>query len=253
MLFSDIRTFTFAAAALLGASWTTPALAQVPANPSNYAASAPAPPVDDRPIVRLSVRALGEQWADTSIAAVYRSGSFMPGIGLNVPIWGPLSAEIEAGYMQARPRESVSTGSTDDSGAILVDDPRRFHLAPLTLMAFYTFSQDLFPVDVYVGGGPSFTVFSEQFPIGTVQFESDTTPSNRGAINGAKVGFEARVGIRIDLGLVDEPRTWPPEKGRLRAIELEIFGSKRFNLPPRDGMGFNLNAWRGGVGLVMGF
>lgn len=192
----------------------------------------------EREPFRFGLRGLVETWADDAIATVYRSGAVTGGVAVVAPVWGPVAVELEAGYRRLKPHSL----ETDAAGSTAADDGRLFQLAPITLLVEGAWSPPKTPLSLYGGLGPALVVFHERFPTGSLPDESGI-----GSRSGVKMGVELRVGGRVDTGLV-QARMAPGNP--LRSIELEIFGAKRIHSGKK---GFDLNAWRGGLGLLFGF
>jgi hypothetical protein len=112
----------------------------------------------------------------------------------------------------------------------------KFELMPINLSFEYIFGADTDrDWDLFVGLGPSLVVFSERHP-----------SNKKGEIvRGTHLAVETMVGLRIDTGLI-EPRLAPAPQG-LDGIEIEVFGARRTQFPTK---GFDLGAWRGGLGVV---
>lgn len=195
--------------------------------------------------MRLAFRGVAEVWSDDAIAAVYRPGAVMFGAGIVVPIWGPVFLELEAAYRKLQPKGTEG----DETNT----DPRRFHIVPITVLAEYRLDPLKLPIQAFVAAGPTFTVWTEQFAPGSVDFDDATVDwSQVAAQSGAKVGAELRLGLRFPIDVINPRPEWQ-SKGGLQAVEIELFGAKRFNKTPKPGEGLNLNAWRAGLGLLLGF
>ncbi len=97
------------------------------------------------------------------------------------------------------------------------------------------------------------TAFDERFPQGSVYVEDDpdTTAaewSQRSAQTAAVLGWEMRLGTRIDTGLI-QPRLAPAGPGVLKALEIEIYVGRRFHRKPAAGV--DLSAWRAALGASL--
>jgi len=197
------------------------------------------PPADDaaapatsqerprRPLV-VSLRGIAETWSDPGIGTVYGTGGLLSGVGVVVPIAGPISLDIEAAYRRMY---------TDD-GAESPDDTFRMEMLPVSFLVEYTFDNERSPVEGFVGLGPSFAGFREHHPADPA--------TGLGVTRGAKFSLEPRVGIRFDTGLVS-PTMAPTSP--IQGVDLELYGARRLQLP--GGKGFDLDAWRGGIGLAV--
>ncbi|MEQ1564121.1 MAG: hypothetical protein ABMA64_00695 [Myxococcota bacterium] len=179
------------------------------------ALAAPIPEPPAAPGVHLVIRGLVEQWNEPALAAVYKSGSWLGGIGVVTPVVGPVSLDFEASFRRLR-----ADGTT-------------FEIAPLS--GLVELGGTVGKVDLYAGVGPSWTVFSER---------PEEDPSR--VVQGARIGGELRAGLRVDTGLVDPPMP-PATSGPVRRLELEVYLGRRAGMP--GGEGLLLGAWRGCVGL----
>ena len=186
----------------------------------------PDEPPERRPLV-VAVRGIAETWSDPGIGTVYGTGGLLSGLGVVVPLLGPLSLDIEAAYRRMY---------TDD-GAETPDDTFVMEMLPVSFVVEWTLANETSPVEGFVGLGPSFAGFREHHPRDAEGF---------GVTRGAKFGLETRVGVRFDTGLV-QPTMAPTSP--VRGVDLELYGARRLQLP--GGKGFDLDAWRGGVGLAV--
>jgi hypothetical protein len=176
--------------------------------------------------VTVAVRGIAETWSDPGIGTVYASGGLLGGVGVVVPLFGPVALDVEAAYRRMY----------TDEGSDTPDDTLRMEVLPVSFLAEYHFRSDESPVDGFVGLGPSFAGYREHHP-------PDET--GLGLTRGAKFSLELRTGLRFDTGLV-QPRMAPTSP--IQGVDLEIYGARRMQLP--GGTGFDLDAWRGGVGLA---
>ena len=186
-------------------------------------AAPPVPEPPEKPGVQVVIRGLVEQWNDPAIAAVYKSGTWLGGIGVVAPVIGPVSVDLEASF-----RRLQGEGSTFEvfplSGVVEVGGPLGGGRA-----------------DGFVGLGPTWTGFSEK-----------PTEAPVDLVQGARLGAELRAGLRLDTGLVDPPMP-PATGGPVRRLNLEIYLARRSGLPGGPTDGLQLGAWRGCVGLGLGF
>jgi hypothetical protein len=193
---------------------------------SSLALAAPDParpgaaPAEDEPGVQLVLRGLVEHWNEPALSAVYKSGTWLGGLGLVVPVVGPLGLDLELGFGRLK-----GTGST-------------MELAPLS--ALVELGAPMGRLDGFVGVGPAWTVFGER-----------VEGSTEGAVQGARIAAELRAGLRLDTGLVDPPSP-PTPQGLLQALQLEVYVARRAQMPG-EAEGLQLGAWRGSVGLGMEF
>lgn len=184
------------------------------------------------PGIRIVVRGVGEMWHDTAIASTYRGGGLVAGLGAVVPITDWLGVDAEIGYHRA---------SADGEG--------RLQLVPMSLLAEASLqpSPD-HDLSLFGGLGPAMVAWSEsgQDPTTLSEDGSELGPS---VLRGARPGLEVRVGMRVDLDLI-EPSLMPGRDEPLKAVELEISGGRRF---APTSSGFDLNTWRVGAGLALVF
>jgi len=207
---------------------TALALAQDPAPAAPAAPDAAAsddeeerPPVD----TLVAVRAVAETWSDPAIGTLYATGGLLGAVGVVVPISRKIRLDVEAGYRRMY----------QDDGAESPDDTYRFEMVPVSIVPEFTFVGKERPLDGFIGLGPSFAGFREHAPAG---------PEGLGVTRGAKFGLELRAGLRIDTGLI-QPRMAPTSP--VRGVDVELYGARRLQLP--GGTGFDLDAWRGGLGV----
>lgn len=186
---------------------------------------APAPDPGLAPDVLVAVRAIAESWSDPGIGTVYATGGLLGAIGVVVPLSNKLRIDVEAGYRRMY----------QDDGAENPDDTYRFEVLPVSIVPEWTFVGKQRPLDGFIGLGPSFAGFREHAPADV---------EGIGVVRGAKFSLELRTGLRIDTGLV-QARMAPTSP--VRGVDLEIYGARRLQLP--GGKGFDLDAWRGGVGV----
>jgi hypothetical protein len=203
----------------------TLAFAQDPASASSPADPAveeePLPPVD----TLVSIRAVAETWSDPAIGTLYATGGLLGAVGVVVPLSKRLRLDVEAGYRRMY----------QDDGAEEPDDTYRFEVVPISIVPEFTFVGRERPLDGFVGLGPSFAGFREHAPANV---------DGLGVTRGAKFSLEARAGLRIDTGLIQE-RMAPTSP--VRGVDVELYGARRLQLPGDNG--FDLDAWRGGLGV----
>lgn len=164
---------------------------------------------------RVVARGLVEQWDDPALATVYKSGTWLGGVGVIAPVWGPILVDLEASF-----KRISGAGST-------------FEIAPLSGLVEVAMKQG--SIQPYAGLGPTWTVFSEK---------GATT------VNGSRIAGEIRGGLRINTGLVQPPLP-PASGGPVKALEIELYLGRRMTLP--GGTGLSLGAWRGSLGVGVAF
>jgi len=197
-----------------------------PADPSTPPAvekeeKEPLPPAD----TLVSVRAIAETWSDPAIGTLYATGGLLGAVAVVVPLSTRLRLDVEVGYRRMY----------QDDGAEEPDDTYRFEVVPISILPEFTFVGRERPLDGFVGLGPSFAGFREHAP---------ANAEGVGVTRGAKFSLEARAGLRIDTGLIQE-RMGPTSP--VRGVDVELYGARRLQLP--GGKGFDLDAWRGGLGV----
>jgi len=196
---------------------------------SALAAPPPPPweePVVPEPTVRLALRGLIETWEDGSLGTVYKTGMVAPGVGAVVPITGRLALDLEGGYRKIRPRDEGLDASVE--------------LIPMAATVQFDLIRDP-GWSWFAGVGPSLMVFSERHP----QNKAGGVDGAQ-VVRGARLGVDVRTGARIDTGLIQPSRI--PGIKRPSGLDLEFTGARRFTRPGLEG--FNLGAWRLGVGVA---
>jgi hypothetical protein len=184
------------------------------------------------PTFRLVVRGVAEQWNEPAIATVYQQGGLMGGIGAVVPIWDDLSLDVEFVYRRF-----------PQGGGSVANGPSGYQLQilPISFLLEYKFALNG-PMHGFAGWGPAYTVFSE---------DAITEDSGLSVVSGARLASEFRLGLRVDTGLITPLHSSVPQGG-VQALELEIYGSRRMQLP-RKIERLDLGAWRGCIGLGLRF
>jgi len=204
---------------------TTPTPAPAAPAPAAAAPAVPVPPKPEKPRPMVVGRAIAEAWSDPAIGTVYASGGILSGLGAVIPITRTIGVDVEVGYRRLH----------TDEGAAETDDTFLLEVLPISGLAEFTLASKTSALDGFVGVGPSFAGFREHHPPNAEGF---------GITRGAKLSLELRAGLRIDTGLV-QPRMAPGSP--VRGLDVELYGARRFQVP--GGKGFDLDAWRGGLGL----
>lgn len=186
-----------------------------------FAAPVPSDAPPDGP--RVVLRAIAEHRGEAAIAAVYRSGGAAVGLGLGLPVTPRLDLDLEAAYSRVQSRE------TDDL---------RLELLPLSALGAWH-ARPGRGATPYAGLGATWTAFSEHHP---------ADPTGRAVTSGARLGVEARLGLRIDTGFVQPPLP-PADTGPVRRLEIDTYLARRSRLPLPDATGFDLGGWRLAVGV----
>ncbi len=171
----------------------------------------------------LVARGQAEFWNDAAIGSFYATGGLVGGAGVVVDVIGPITADLDIAYKRALPALNRD------------DETSRFEIVPVTLLAEYNFEFAKVPIRPFAGLGFAMVQFAERHP---------PLGDGRTVTRGTRPAIEVRTGFRLDLGLVPDSlvHTSPVE-----AIELEVFGGRRMEAP--GGRGFDLSAWRAGLGI----
>ncbi len=193
------------------------------------------PTLIDEEGIRLGVRAIVETWEEPELQNRFgTSRGVMAGLNLGIPLHEFLVVDIELGFK--RLMETIDENG-ESSGDVM-------DLLPMSLQAQGRLglgSQG----EIFLGLGPTLTPFRHSHP-GTVNALNDDT-----ATNGVKLAGEIRLGLRIDTGLIQPARA--PGMGRqFKAVDFEGYVGRRFQIHPR-GEGYDLAAWRLGLGLSFRF
>jgi len=172
----------------------------------------------------IGFRGVSEVWQDPFVAVHYRGTSF-GGTGfmaVSLPWVDWVMGELELGYVKLTSDESIS----------YVADGT-MELMPVTLLA--EARGRMANGELFAGVGPALTVFTERTVVGTVA--------------GAKMGFEIRGGVRIHTNMVQQTML-PSASGGISKMDVELFFGRRQHQAFGTGSGFDLSAFRVGIGLV---
>lgn len=172
--------------------------------------------------VTFGLRGVGEVWQDQNIITHYRSSRFAGAgfAGVGVTDW--LEVELELGYM----RQASDTSMTGVATGTL-------ELLPVTLGLHVR--RDGQRAELFAGGGLATVVFTERTAVGTVA--------------GAKPCLDLRAGTRVHTGLV-RPSPLGDASAGVRRLDVELLVGRRQHHAFGLGTGFDLSAWRVGVGLA---
>ena len=172
--------------------------------------------------VMFGLRGVGEVWQDVSIINNYRSSRFAGAgfFGIGVNEW--LMVDAEVGYMR-------QDADTRRAGVA----PGALQLVPVTIALEFT--RDSPRAELFGGGGFTTVAFSEETDVGVVA--------------GAKPALDLRAGTRIHTSLVRDPIGGPDAAG-IRGLDVELMVGRRQHHAFGLGTGFDLSAWRIGVGLA---
>lgn len=180
--------------------------------------------------LRVVLRGTVENLEDPAIASFYGTTLRTGSIGLVVPIWKRLAVDFEIG------RAKLKTEAESDTLSL--------QLVPISAPIEWSFGSPTERLSTFAGLGPTYTAFSETHPRAEDGFS---------VTSGARIGGEARFGLRADLGLIHPPMP-PAEAGPVKAIELEVYVARRFQMPHDDTWtGLRFGAWRGSAGLALRF
>jgi len=177
----------------------------------------------DRATVRVGLRGVAEQWADPALATVYRSGAPIAALGLGVPLSRHASLEVEVGYRKLK----------SDAG-----DALSFEIVPVSVLGEWAFGGGA--ARPFVSFGPTMTAFVEQH---------DPFPDGLAATSGQRLAVEARLGVRVDTGLVRPVN--PPATSPVKAVDLELYVGRRQSRPIGGRTGLDLAAWRVALGIAV--
>lgn len=181
--------------------------------------------------VRLVVRGVGEALQDPSLTRIYRNSLLSGGVGIVIPLHTYVAIDIEAIYKKQAGTEVFA--DEGDASAI----PSAFEIVPLTLAI-----EGRWPMlgggELFLGVGPTLTIFSEEHSIRQDNGQVST--------EGMKVNMDTRFGVRMDTGLI-QPSMAPVRTREVQGVDLELFIGRRWQFGET---GFNLSAWRGGLGFA---
>jgi hypothetical protein len=167
---------------------------------------------------RVMIGAVGEFWADPSIAQVYEPSSVFVNLSLRYRFHQHFSAGAELGLV-----DNTGNGSLS-----------KLQLIPTVLHANVLFGTDR--IEPFVGLGLSIVHFLETYP--------------SSSISGSKVGLDFRSGFRIKTNFI-QPKQHPKLEMGPKQMDIEIQVGQRLHqiFGFGAGEGFNMSALRLGVGL----
>jgi len=186
--------------------------------------------------IRLALRATGESLADPSISSVYRPSVFTGGVGVVVPFYSFLQADVEVSYSRMSGQELSQSSSTHS------ETSETLEIIPLSVVveAVYSMSRG----EMFAGLGPAITPFKA---IHSPNEDNDGAT----ATVGGKLALEMRAGIRMDTGMIQPPLA--AVEGRpVQALDFELYAGRRHQFHLKD-EGYNLGAWRAAAGLAVRF
>ena len=183
-------------------------------------------------MIGVTVRGIGEAWEDPFIARVYRGSSFTGGVGLLLPLHKFVSLNVDAAFKRTAGTEvNAITGEPEGSAQSALE------LVPMsfTLQGRLALRNG---GELFLALGPSLVVFTEE--------HSQRLDTGLVTTEGMKVGLESQIGLRMPTSFV-QPSLAPGNQSAISAIEVEGWFGRRHQFGTE---GFNLGAWRGGLGLV---
>lgn len=188
---------------------------------SSSAAAQETAPSPSREVL-FGLRGVGEVWQDTSIITNYRSSRFAGAgfFGVGLTDWLMLDAEV--GHMRQEAdvsRSGVAAGS--------------LQLVPVTVAL--EARRDSSRAEVFGGAGFTAVTYTESTVVGVV--------------SGTKPALDLRAGARVHTSLARPPITGPTTPG-VRGLDVELLVGRRQHHAFGLGTGFDLSAWRVGLGLV---
>lgn len=180
--------------------------------------------------VRLCVRGVGEAWEDSHLSRIYRSSLLSGAVAVVVPLHRFAALDLEVGYKRQAGFEVDDDGAKTAIGSA-------FELVPLTLAA-----EGRWPLlgggHLFLGVGPTVSAFTEEHSIRADNGQVST--------QGMKINMDSRFGIRVDSGFV-QPSLAPVRTRELKGVDLEVFIGRRWQF---GDTGFDLSAWRAGLGFA---
>ncbi|MEC8193903.1 MAG: hypothetical protein VX127_14290, partial [Myxococcota bacterium] len=171
-------------------------------------------------------RGVGEVWQETAIHLVHESSRFGAAGFFHTGLTRLVGLELELGYNQMKGK-AVDPSTNEKTGNSATLD-----LVPISIGATVRASGPT--SELFFGAGPALVAFN------------DRSPTN--AISGVKVGFDARLGVRIHTHFI-QPSMRPGARG-MRRMDVELMLGRRQHQAFGVGTGLDLSAWRVGAGLV---
>jgi len=175
---------------------------------------------------RLRFMGVGESWKDPSVIQVYRGSRFFGAVGLSYRIMDSATIDLESGFTRIDGNNGLS----------------HLQLIPVTVGGTYLLGNER--VEPFIGLGASFVKFTEELPAGT--------------ISGTKVGLDVRSGVRIATKYIQSSHypsavygENPMSQQQLKQMDVEILFGQRIHHAFSVGKGFDLGAFRVGVGLQL--
>ena len=185
-------------------------------------------PPDD---LRVGVRGVGEVWSDTGIGTGYESGGGFVSLAASRTVWGPVGLDLEVSY-----RRMQHGLDTEELSSTNYSAKPALTLAPMVALIEYRHTLGS-TTSLFAGTGPVFVHFSEQHA---------PKETGEGVTSGTRLGVEMRVGLRADTRLIRPKLT--PGTAMAKGVDFEGYLGRRMQRSSVEG--FNLNAWRVGLGLA---
>lgn len=179
---------------------------------------------------RLAFRGVGEAWKDASLSQVYRSSRFLGNVGFGYRFHPNISTYFDAGYTRVDGNEGQSA----------------FQIVPTSFGVSGVFGNG--SVEPFVGLGVSLVSFTEELPSSVTHTHVNTT----GSISGTKIGTDFRLGARVGTRVI-QPSQHPNGAKGPSQMDIEFLVGGRVHHAFGIGKGFDLGAFRVGVGAVFRF
>lgn len=187
-----------------------------------------APPSND---FRVGLRGVAEVWSDPAIGTVYGTGGGFMAVAMSRTVWRPLALDVEVSFHRTQAGVDIEELWSDDYAVSPV-------LAMTPVVAMLEYRKKLGAGQhVYLATGPALVNFSESHGV---------DDNGVGVTAGSRLAAEIRTGFRVDTGLVRKRLS--PSPSVARGLDFEGYIGRRMQRSGVDG--FNLNAWRAGVGVA---
>ena len=177
---------------------------------------------------RMRFMVSGEQWKDPFIGSIYKSSHMYPMIGGSYRFHQNMSLDLDTGVY----RLEGNQGATE------------FRSVPLFIGGSLLAAGSSDKVEPFVGVGATLVSFAEDTPVDIV--------------SGTKLGTEVRAGVRIGTKYIDPfvyPESQygpnPSSESSVKQLDIEVVFAQRIHHAFGIGTGFDLGAFRFGVGLQL--
>ena len=176
---------------------------------------------------RMRFMVSGEQWKDPSIGNIYKNSHMYPMIGASYRFHKNISVDLDTGVYRLEGNQGLT----------------EFRSVPFFIGGSWLVTTSD-KVEPFVGVGATFVTFSEDTPVKIV--------------SGTKLGTEVRGGIRVGTKYID-PFVYPESQygpnpssdATMKQLDVEISFAQRIHHAFGVGSGFDLGAFRFGVGLQL--